>query len=195
MMSLRSFTGPLWSVFAGNLLLLVCIIFYLVWWIVTFRPNSAGGGLMGAFSLLAAFVTGIIAIVLLSNGINLISQDSVRGLPIRLILLGAAAVFVVMLLVTSVGFHRMVTSELMIIHAWVALELSAAVVLYGAGHFGPGRTAVLAALLGVAFVVSMICYVLYYRLGEATSYRVGMVPLLMGAIVTAVFLGEMAVLK
>jgi hypothetical protein len=132
---------------------------------------------------------------LLSNGINLISQDSVRGLPIRFILLGAAAVFVVMLLVTSVGFHRMVTSELMIIHAWVALELSAAVVLYGAGHFGPGRAAVLAVLLGVSFIVSMICYVLYYRLGEAASYRVGMVPLLMGAAVTAVFLGEMAVLK
>jgi hypothetical protein len=194
MMSFRSFTGPLWSVFAGNLLLLFCMVFYLVWWIVTFRPNS-GGGLMGAFSILAAFVTGITAIVLLSNGINLISQDSVRGLPIRFILLGAAAVFVVMLLVTSVGFHRMVTSELMIIHAWVALELSAAVVLYGAGHFGIGRAAVLAVLLGVSFIVSMICYVLYYRLGEAASYRVGMVPLLMGAVVTAVFLGEMAVSK
>ena len=195
MMSFRSFTGPLWSVFAGNLLLLLCMVFYLAWWIATFRPNSSDGGLVGAFSILAAFITGITAIVLLSNGINLISQDSVRGLPVKFILLGAAAVFVVMLLVTSIGFQRVVTSELMIIHAWVALELSAAVVLYGAGHFGPGRAAVLAILLGVAFVVSMICYVLYYRLGEAASYRIGMVPLLMGAIVTAVFLGEMAVPK
>jgi hypothetical protein len=195
MMSFRSFTGPLWSVFAGNLLLLICMIFYLVWWIVTFRPNSTDGGLIGAFSILVAFVTGIAAIVLLSTGINLISQENVRGLPVKFILLGAAAVFVVMLLVTSVGFHRIVTSELMIIHVWVALELSAAVVLYGTGHFGPGRAAVLAALLGIAFIVSMICYVLYYRMGEAASYRVGMVPLIMGVVVTAVFLGEMAVSK
>lgn len=195
MMSFRSFTGPLWSVFAGNLLLLICMIFYLVWWIVTFRPNSTDGGLIGAISILVAFITGVAAIVLLSTGINLISQETVRGLQVKFILLGTAAIFVLMLLITSVGFHRIVTSELMIIHAWVALELSAAVVLYGAGHFGPGRAAVLAVLLGIAFIVSMICYVLYYRMGEAASYRVGMVPLIMGAVVTAVFLGEMAVSK
>lgn len=46
-------------------------------------------------------------------------------------------------MVTTVAFHRIVTSELIIIHIWIALELSSVAVLYGTGCFGPGRAATL----------------------------------------------------
>ncbi|HWQ80512.1 MAG TPA: hypothetical protein VN381_16915 [Anaerovoracaceae bacterium] len=186
----RNFTGPLWAMFAGNLLLLFCFLFYLVWWGVTFRPNSSGGP-VGALSILAAFITGTAAIVLMCGGINSLSQVS-KGLPVRLILLGVAVLFFALLLVTSILFHRIVTSELMIIHLWIALELSAIAVLYGTGNLGPGRAAILAALVLIAFVVSMICYVLYYRLSGMAGYYAGMVPLISAAFVAAVFLGATA---
>jgi hypothetical protein len=187
MICFHNFTASLWKVFSGNLLLLLCSLFYLIWWVVTFRPDSSGGS-AGVFCITAAFITGIAAIALLSSGINSLSHDS-KGLPVRFILIGTAVLFVVLLFVTAVVFNRQVTSELIIIHIWVALEISAVAVLHGTGRFGPGRVATLAALVGIATVVGLICYVLYYRLDGMSSYRVGMVPLATDAFVMAVFLG------
>jgi hypothetical protein len=190
MICFHNFTASLWKVFSGNLLLLLCSLFYLIWWVVTFRPDSSGGS-AGVFCITAAFITGIAAIALLSSGINSLSHDS-KGLPVRFILIGTAVLFVVLLFVTAVVFNRQVTSELIIIHIWVALEISAVAVLHGTGRFGPGRVAALAALVGIATVVGLICYVLYYRLDGMSSYRVGMVPLATDAFVMAVFLGVLA---
>jgi len=187
----HNFTAPLWEIFAGNLLLLFCSLFYLVWWVVSFRPNSSGGS-AGVFYITAAFITGVAAIALMSGGINSLSQDS-KSLPVRFILLGSAALFLVLLLVTAIAFHRIVTSELIIIHIWAALELSVVAVLYGTGRFGSGRAATLAVLVGIATVIGLICYVLYYRLDGTASYWNGMVPLMMDAFVMAVFLGVLAV--
>lgn len=187
----RNFTGPLWAVFAGNLLLLFCFVFYLVWWRVTFRPGASGGSI-GTVCILAAFLTGAAAIILMCGGITSLSQLS-KGLPIKYILLGAAVLFFVMLLITSIIFHRIVTSELMIIHLWVALELSVISVLYGTGSFGLSRAVILAALVLIAFTVSMICYVLYYHLTGMAGYYDGMIPLISAAFVTAVFLVTTAV--
>lgn len=187
MILFRNFTGPLWAVFSGNLLLLVCILFYLAWWMVTFRPGSSGGPI-GTVYILAAFVTGIAAVILVHVGIHPLSQIS-KGLPLKYILLGVAMLFVVMLLVTTTLFHRIVTSELLIMHLWMALEFYMIAVLYGSGHLGPGRAVVLAALVLIAFVISMICYVLYYRLTGMAGYYDGMVPLISAAVVVAAFLG------
>jgi hypothetical protein len=183
----RSFTAPLWEIFAGNLLLLFCVLFYFAWWVVSYRQNSSGG-----FYITAAFITGVAAIALMSDGINSLSQDS-KGFSVSSILLGGAALFLVLLLVTAVAFHRAVTSELIIIHIWAVLELSAVAVLYGTGRFGAGRAATLAALAGIAVAVSLICYVLHYRLDETASYWSGMVTLTTDALVMAVFLVLLAV--
>ena len=191
MICFRNFTAPLWEIFAGNLLLLFCSLFYLAWWVVSFRPNSSGGS-AGGFYITAAFITGVAAIALMSGGINSLSQDS-KGLPVKFILLGGAALFFVLLPVTAIVFHRIVTSELLIMHIWGALELSAVAVLYGTGRFGAGRAVTLAALVGIATVAGLICYMLYYRLDETASYWNGMVPLTTDAFVMAVFLGVLAV--
>jgi hypothetical protein len=186
-----NFTAPLWEIFIGNLLLLFCSLFYLIWWVVSFRPNSSGGS-TGVFFIMAALITGFVAITLMSAGINSLSFNS-KGLSVRFILIGGAVLFVVLLLVTNIAFHRIVTSELIIIHIWAALELSAVAVLYGTGRFGSGLAAALGALVGIATVVGLICYVLYYRLDGMSSYWDGMVPLITDAFVMAVFLGVLAV--
>ena len=75
---------------------------------------------------------------------------------------------------------------------WAALELSVVNVLYGTGRFGVGRTTVMAALIGIATVAGLICYVLYYRLDGTASYIDGMIPLSSDAAVMLVFLGVLA---
>jgi hypothetical protein len=187
----HNFTTPIWEIFAGNLLLLFCSLFYLVWWVFFLKPNSSGGS-AGVFYITAAFITGTAGIALMSGGINLLSQVS-NSLPVRSILLGSGALFVVLLLVTVIIFRRTVTSELIIIHIWAALELSVVAVLYGTGQFAPGRAAALAALVGIAFAASLICYVLYYRLDGMARYWDGMIPLILAVFVMAVFLGALAV--
>ncbi len=142
--------------------------------------------------LTGAFISGIAAIVLLSGGINTLSQNA-KSVPVWLILLVGAGMFILILLVTTTIYHRPVTSELLIIHIWAVLELSAVVVLYGTGRFGMGRTVLLLALTGIAFVAGVISYVLYYRLSGIVSYRDGMAPLIIDASVMAVFLGVLAV--
>ena len=186
----HDFTSPLWELLAGNLLLLLCSLFYLVWWVVCFRPNAAGGHSGGVF-LAFAFLTGIAAVILMSNGASVLSSVS-KGLPVRFIVIGAVVLYLVLLPVTAVVFHRQVTSELLIMILWAALELSVIDVLYGTSRFGVGRTAVAAAFVGAALVVGLICYVLYYRLDGAASYIDGMIPLASDAAVMAVFLGLLA---
>ena len=77
-------------------------------------------------------------------------------------------------------------------HIWAALELSAVTVLYGTGRFGMRNAVILAALVGIATVAGLICYILYYRLDVTASYWVGMVPLIADAFVMAVFLSVLA---
>ncbi len=180
----RNFTTPLWQIFTGNLLLLICSLFYLAWWVVSYRPNSSGGS-AGGFYITVAFITGLAAIVLMSGGISSLSPDS-KGLPVSFILMGIVALFLVLLLITAIVFHRIVTSELIIIHIWAALELSAIAVLYE--RFGTGRTVTLITLIGIAIVASLICYVLHYRLDNTASYYNGMVPLTVDAFVMTIFL-------
>lgn len=192
MMYFRNFNATLWGIFAGNLLLLLCCIFYLAWWVVTFRPNASVGS-AGVWYIMVAFITGVAAIALLSWAISALSNDS-KSIPVWLIMVGIAVLFVALLLVTTMVFQRIVTSELLIILVWTGLELSAISVLFGTGRFGVGIGVSLAILVGIATVVSLICYVLYYRLDENLSYWIGMVPLTSAGLVIAIFLSILAFL-
>ncbi len=185
----HDFSAPLWGIFAGNLLLLFCSLFYLAWWVVSYSPNSSGGT-TGGFFITAAFITGIAAIMIMAGGINSLPG---KGLPVRYILLGAIVLFVVLLTVTQVVFRRTVTSELMIICIWAAVECSAIAVLQGSGRFGTGRAVILALIVGFATIIGLVCYILHYRLDETAQYWNGIIPLTADAIVMAVFLAVMAV--
>ena len=152
-----------------------------------YRPDSTGISASGGFYIAAAFFTGIAAIALISLGISSLSPDS-SGLSIKYILISAGVLFIVMLAITTFVFHRVVTSELLLIHIWAALELSAVIILYGTGYFGVERTVILAILTGIAYIVGMVCYVLYYNLNETASYWNGMIPLITDSIVIMIFI-------
>lgn len=189
MIIFRNFSAPLWGIFGGNLLLFVASLFYLAWWWFSFRSNvsSAGAG----FFIAAAMLTGMAGIVLMSGGINSLSQES-KGLPVRYLLIGAVILFVILLAVTQIAFQRVVTSELMLMVVWAAVEASAIAVLQGSGRFGPGRTVLLALLVALATAVGIVCYVQHYRLEEPARFWNGLIPLATDAGVMAAFLGVLA---
>ena len=171
-----NFSSPLRAIFVGNVLLLLCSLFYLIWWVVSFRPDSSGMSANGGFYITVAIFAGIAAIASMAYGISALAPDS-HALPIKVILTGIGVLFLVVLAMSILVFHRIVTSELILIHLWTAVELSAVTVLYGTGRFGPGRAVTSAILIGFATIVGLICYMLYYRLSGAASYWNGMIPL------------------
>lgn len=190
--SFHNFFTPFREITAGNLLLLLCSLFYLIWWVISYRPTSYGMSASGGLYLIVALVTGIAAIAALSYGINSLAPHS-NALPVKFILISAGVLFLAMLAITTLIFHRIVTSELILIHIWMALELSAVTVLYGTGRLGIGSALTLAILIGIVTIVGLICYVLYYRLGETASYWIGMIPLITAAVVMIVFQALLAI--
>jgi hypothetical protein len=192
MVCFHNFTVPVREIFFGNLSFFFCSLFYLVWWIIVFRPGSAGGGKIGWACLAAAFVTGIAALALMAAGINALSPAS-KGVPVWGILLGGILCYFILLPVTAFAFHRQVTSELLIMDIWAVMQLCCITVLRGTGHLGEGGAAALTVLVGLAAVAGLVCYILYYRVSGAASWWDGMIPLLSDALVMAVFLGVMAV--
>lgn len=188
----RDFTAPLWQVFGGNLLMFVTLVFYSAWWTVSFRPNGDANAAGAGLFIAVAFFAGVAAIAVLFTGINSFSQAG-KGFPMAYILAGAAASFVILLAVTQIVFRRPVTSELLLIVIWAALEWSAIAALQGSGRFSLGATLTLAVLVALATCTGMACYLLHYHLvNETLRFWNGLIPLIAPAGVVAVFLAVQA---
>jgi len=187
----RDFTVSLWEIFGGHLLLLVSLMFYIAWWTIAFWPKRDGKTAGAGFFITVAFFVGVAAIVLISLGINSLSQAGSRIL-VGYILLGATVFYFILLAITIIAFHRTVTSELLLIIVWAALEGAAIAVLYGSGRFSMGQALMLVTLVVLATGVGIVCYILYYRLDEVSRFWNGLIPLIVDAGVVTVFLAMLA---
>ncbi len=175
--------------FWGNLLLVGCCAFYLLWWIIAFRPVGAVRGMKSGWLLIPAFLLGLAAVVMILQGAG--GAERVRSFfSARAVLLTAVAVYVVLLLMTRLTFHRQVTTELFLIVGWTALVFWEGNALYGAGVVTRNGALGLFAAALLAAAVSMVCYVLYYSLNARAGYWDGMVPL----VLAAVYMAALAVL-
>lgn len=112
---------------------------YLVWWYRGFRPGvhvSRAGGINGVLLLITAAL-GIAGVVF-----SLMPAQSIREPAIRQasIAIGGIVAYIVLFLVTKGVFHRIVTTELILIVGWTTLEISVVNKLYLAWLCGkPGR--------------------------------------------------------
>lgn len=183
-MAIHDFGLPAKQIFWSNLLLILCCAFYLAWWLLAFKPTGAIKGMKTGWLLIPAFVVGLISIILAVKGIQ---SASVKAslFPSGLLLWGGIAAYLILLAATRLLFQRQVTTELFLIVGWAVLALSEINVLYGAGQFSHGLAVIFAVVIGVASVVSLVCYVLYYNLGDRAGYFDGMIPLFMVALVMA----------
>jgi len=166
----------------GNIFLIICCLFYLTWWILAFKPSEAVRGV--GWLLVPAFLTGIAAVILAVRGILSVPAGTAL-VPRGVLLWGGIVGYLILLAITALLFRRPITSELFLIVGWAVLALSEINTLYGVGQFSYRLTAIFTVLVGAATLISLICYVLYYNLGNRAGYFDGMIPLLMSALVMA----------
>ena len=99
-------------------------------------------------------------------------------------LVGSVVLYLVLLVITQRVFQRQPTTELVLFVAWLGMEVLCALALGGTGQTGAAM--LVAGLAAVGFVVSLVCYVLYYRLDPLPSFVDGCVPLALIGMVSVV---------
>lgn len=174
-------SGPTRQLFWGNLLLVGCCVFYLLWWAVAFKPTGAIKGMKSGWLLIPAFILGIAAVVSIIRGSSAVEAGH-SFFSGGSVLLVAVIAYVVLLVVTRVALHRQVTTELLLIVGWAALTCLEGNALYGMDILTRNGAMVLFVAAILAAAVSMVCYVLYYGLTDTAGYVDGMIPLLLVAI-------------
>lgn len=173
-----AFKQMLW----GNGLLAICCGFYLLWWILAFKPSGAIKGMRSGWLLIPAFAFGLAAVYLILRGASSI-QPARTFFPGMSLLIGTIAAYLILLAVTALGLKRQVTTELLLIVGWAALVAAEVNALYGIGRFSHAVAVGFFMIAGVCAVASLICYVLFYGLDSKAGYIDGMVPLLLAATV------------
>ena len=174
---------------SGQCLLILCCVFYLIWWYRGFRPGitvNRVGGVNGVLLL----VTAVLGLAGVSFSLLSITDTevSLRFSP-AFILFGGIMIYVLLLLVTKYAFHRIVTSELLLIVVWTMLETAVVNWLNSAGYLTGYRLAFMVIVLMAAFVISIILYVAYYRMEEMKAFYAAMVPLVTEAAAMIVLVG------
>ena len=164
----------------GNVLFVVCCVFYLVWWLLAFKPVGAVTGMKSGWLLIPACLSGLAGVITALWGMLGKTQGS-RLFGGWHILWGGIVLYFLLLAVTVLLFKRQLTSELFLIVGWGMLALAEINALFGLGLFSHGLSVGFIIVIGAAVIVSLVCYVLYYRLDSSTGYIDGMVPLLLAA--------------
>lgn len=172
----------------GHWLMALCCVLYLVWWCVFFWPRDASdqpAGLLrasGVACILGAAVAGVLAVWSTCSAVASM-HGAVDGLWINV---GGIVAYGILLWVTAGPLGRQPTTELILFVGWLVLELNVASALAGSAAVAPVVVIIVVALAIVAFVISLVCYVLYYGLPAWPSFIDGCVPLATIGIVEAV---------
>lgn len=173
------------QIIIGQILLIICCVFYCFYWYTGYNPNnqvSRSEGIVGTLLMLTAFF-GVAGLLFCFMPSSETSDTQYRQLYI---ILGGIAAYIILLFVTKYGFQRIVTTELFLIVGWTMLEFSILNRLSGSSLLiGPKLIAIYLVII-LAFVISMILYVAYYRMEEMKAFYAALVPLITEAISMAV---------
>ncbi len=169
-----------WQMLIGNLLLTGCCAFYILWWLIAFKPNHPIKGMRSGWLLIGAFAFGLAGVIQIVRGSNL-PQGTLGFASRRAILIGGIAAYVILLAATYLIFKRQVTSELFLITGWAMLTFMEINALYALGMFTRSAGTVFLAITLIAAAVSIVCYILYYRLDGVKAYIDGIIPLALAA--------------
>ena len=163
----------------GNWMLVICSIFYLAWWLITFRPPAPKSSVVGTLLLIGAFTTGLFGIYRIIKAIVSSDRETVNiGIPGIGIIIGGIFLYVTLLFITKTVFNRQVTSELFIIVGWAVLEISAVNYAYSVGAMQINRFFMWSIVILVGAVICLMCYVMYYNLPYFKGYIDGCISLI-----------------
>jgi len=162
----------------GNLLLVVCCGFYLAWWVLAFRVNNPIKGIRSGWLLLPAVVAGLAAIILIVSGI-MAAKSEQKLIPGYAFIIGGVVAYIIAAVVTVTIFKRQMTSELFLFIGWGALALAEVSALHGSGQLTAAASLIMVVVIIIVVAISLVCYVLFYRLEPPQAFIDGMLPLLL----------------
>ena len=173
----------------GQCTLILCCAFYLIWWYRGFRPGTTVNRVGGINGLLL-FVTAILGLAGVTLSLLSISgpENKPHFSPAFIMFCGVST-YLLLLLVTKYALHRIVTSELLLIVVWTMLEAAVVNWLNAGGYLTGSRLVIMVVVLILAFVISIILYVVYYRMEEIKAFYAAMVPLVTEAAAMIVLVG------
>lgn len=172
----------------GQILLIFCCIVYLVWWHRGFRPNADVSRVSGINGILLAVT---VALGLLGVFFSLTEDAASKPWKVSpfIIIIGGIAGYFLLLLVTRFIFNRVVTSELFLIVGWTMLEVTVINRLNADGILGDRGFSAMCIVIAIAFLISMVLYVAYYKMEEMKAFYAAMVPLVTEGIAMAILVG------
>ena len=169
----------------GNILLILCCVFYLAWWVVAFKPVGAVKGFKSGWLLIPAAILGLGSVIMICQGVSATEKEAML-IPASWIVTAGVILYVVLLAGTWVFMKRPVTTELFLIVGWAALTVAEVSALYGSGAYGKAGALAMILCIIVLAVISLVCYLLYYNLDSVKGYYDGMVPLVIVAVMMAI---------
>ncbi len=169
----------------GQILLVICCIFYLIWWYRGYRPGVSVSRIGGVNGFLL-FLTAAFGAAGLICSLTRVQTRIEYKIGPMLIVIGGIALYFALLLITRFAFHRVVTTELFLIVGWIMLEMTVINRLHAAEILSESRFLILCAVIILAFVISIILYVTYYRMEEMKAFYAAMIPLITEAAAMAV---------
>ena len=172
----------------GQILLIICCVFYLIWWYRGYRPGvivKRAGGINGIL-LMITTAFGVAGVTFSLQGLSMTETPRINP-PV--IAVGGIVFYIAALLITKVLFHRIVTSELFLIVGWTMLDTIVADRLYAIGSLGGKSFFAIIVIIAAAFLIGIVLYVAYYRMEEMRAFYAAMVPLVVDAIAMSAMIG------
>ena len=90
--------------------------------------------------------------------------------------------YVMLLLITRTVFHRVVTTELILIVLWAVLETAVINKLNAGGYLSDKLFLFMTIVIIAVFILDIVLYVAYYRMEEMRAFYAAMVPLIAAAV-------------
>ncbi len=167
----------------GHGLLVGCAALYLAWWTIFFRPDAGKveGALyaVGVACIVGAAACGIAAVALILTTLPGFPVAAGRTpIPGWVIAVAAVVGYIALAAFTKGVFDRPITTELMLLVGWAALEAAVINTLLAAGSISSGTAIALGVVVTILFIATLVCYVLYYHLAPLPSFIDGAAPLL-----------------
>jgi hypothetical protein len=167
------------ALFYGAVFIVLCTVFYLVWWIAAFSPGEEGWLQRTNVNLwlIPSTIFGILGIIVSIVGLQS-KKVNPEIISTLLICIVGIVLYFGLLAFTWFVMKRSITTELFLLTGWLTLTFCMVNAAYGYDLILHKTAIILFVVAAIAFVIGLICYILYYAVSPSLSFILGMIPLI-----------------
>lgn len=168
------------ALLAGTIFVVLCTIFYLIWWIAAFSPGEEGWLQRTNVNLwlIPSTIFGLLGIIMSIIGMQGHGENKPLFSDLWLCI-GGIIIYFVLLAFTWFVMKRSVTTELFLLTGWIVLTSCAINAGYCLDAISKMTGIILIVVAVIAVVVGLICYIFYYMVNPTLSFILGMIPLIL----------------